>query len=214
MTTNTNLTVSRTTREERVEQARALRAQGYKVRELPDLMGVSIGAIRSYLYDPDRSKEKARKDSYRGRCEDCGAPTDGTNGREAAPKLCLSCLGVRTHEERKWTPETILAAIRLFVEENGRRPSSGEWHRADRDRRFPPPQAVQREFGTWNAAIEAAGCEVNSKPRFPSRAESERRQLVVRRMAAKGKSIQEIACELDLAAASVRYYLDRDGVAA
>ena len=32
-----------------------------------------------------------RRERYAGVCGNCGKPTDGSNGREKAPKLCVDC---------------------------------------------------------------------------------------------------------------------------
>ena len=56
----------------------------------------------------------------------------------------------------RWTPELIVYAIELWVRRYGRAPVANEWDRAGED--HPSRQTVQRVFGRWNAAIEAAGC--------------------------------------------------------
>ena len=65
----------------------------------------------------------------------------------------------------RWTQERILAAIRQFAKANGRPPKAKEWQRAGRAltkahetrRSYPSCLTVVSAFGTWNAAIEAAG---------------------------------------------------------
>lgn len=64
--------------------------------------------------------------------------------------------------------ERIIAAIRAFARRKGRPPTAREWQKpvqgrggrsriGPRSARRPPTRIVQRVFGTWNAAIEAAG---------------------------------------------------------
>jgi hypothetical protein len=61
----------------------------------------------------------------------------------------------------RWTADLILYSIDLWARRYGRPPAANEWDRAGAD--HPSRQTVQRVFGTWNAAIEAAGF----RPRQP-----------------------------------------------
>lgn len=54
-------------------------------------MGISDNYARDLINDPDGSKLRARKDSYRGKCQRCDGPTDGSNGAAKAPALCQGC---------------------------------------------------------------------------------------------------------------------------
>jgi DNA-binding CsgD family transcriptional regulator len=45
--------------------------------------------------------EKCRKDQYGGECENCGAKTDGSNGRANAPKLCRYCAETKYAERNQ-----------------------------------------------------------------------------------------------------------------
>ncbi len=66
-----------------------------------------------------------------------------------------------------WTPERVVAAIQVFAEVYGRQPSYTDFNpsRAQREahKRFhedgcwPTGATVFRHWGSWNAAIEAAG---------------------------------------------------------
>jgi transcriptional regulator with XRE-family HTH domain len=90
------------TRLEKATIAQGLRAQGLLQRQIAERMGVAIQTVDSWLNDPDGSRLRARKNSYRGACEQCGAPTDGSNGPGKAPKLCLACSS-DAHAERMRT---------------------------------------------------------------------------------------------------------------
>lgn len=81
------------TRAERVAAAARLRADGLLLREIAERMGgVSVKTVSDWLNDPDGAKLAARKESYRGSCELCGAPTSGHNGRgPRAPRYCAHC---------------------------------------------------------------------------------------------------------------------------
>ena len=82
------------TRAESAAEAVALRALGLTHRQIADRMGLSRSYVSELCADPDGLKVLARKASYGGTCEKCGARTFGGNGRARAPKMCLACTTV------------------------------------------------------------------------------------------------------------------------
>jgi hypothetical protein len=127
--------------------------------------------------DPDGTTLRARKDSYAGSCVDCGTPTSGWEGRREDPR-CLLCASRKCAEERRiWTRGAVILAIQEWAHEHGEHPAMPDWNpwyarheindeaRAARAEeniaagRHPWPVSVIRAFGTWNAAIRAAGFE-------------------------------------------------------
>lgn len=78
-------------RADRAAEAAELRAQGLTYNQIAAHMGISRSYASSLICDPDGAKDRARKASYGRPCEQCGKQTDGSNGREKAPKLCLAC---------------------------------------------------------------------------------------------------------------------------
>jgi hypothetical protein len=165
---------------ERVAEAMLMRAQGKQLQQIADHFGVSVQAVSAWLADPDGTALRARKDSYSGLCDDCGAPTSGWKGRRAHPR-CVPCSNRKVGDERKiWTAEAVVLAIQEWAHEYGTPPAIPDWSptqaRINHDERRAAraeeniaagkhPWAVSaiRAFGTWNAAIEAAGFE----PRAP-----------------------------------------------
>lgn len=103
------------------------------------------------------SERCRRRTLYGGRCEDCGATTCN-GGAPPQPRRCLACASARKHAERHWTPEAIREALRAWAAEHGRTPTVPE---TVGDRALPPFATAQREFGSWNAALEAAGLPLN-----------------------------------------------------
>lgn len=167
-------TASRRTRAELVAEYRALLGEGLTVLEIAERYGRSYSAVANLLADPDGAKQRSRRKRYEGTCSVCGARTTGCNGRDAAPTLCAEHAREQQREVLLyWTRERILAAIHEWVEEYGRRPVATDWLRqvegslgqyvkAPRSqwvgsRRWPPVSSVQREFGSWANALEAAG---------------------------------------------------------
>jgi hypothetical protein len=61
----------------------------------------------------------------------------------------------------RWSRETTLAALHAWAETRGRSPSLEQWRRASAA--HPSAATVRRLFGSWNAAVSAAGFE----PRRP-----------------------------------------------
>lgn len=94
---------------------------------------------------------------YSRRCVDCGAVCN-TDGRVTdASERCKACAERRVHETRQWTPETVIAAINLWADRHGGVPPTATQWSAQTPSEFPYPSTVIREFGSWSAAITAAG---------------------------------------------------------
>ncbi len=87
----------RYTRAERLAQITNLRERRLTDRETAAALGLTYSGVRNILSDPDGSKQRERRERYRGTCEDCGSKTDGSSGYNA-PKVCGPCIAVRqTH---------------------------------------------------------------------------------------------------------------------
>lgn len=150
---------------EKAAIAARLRARGYTIRQIADELGMSRTYADGLLKDPDGSKDRARKQKYRGKCQDCGGPTSYTKGGYA--KHCQEC--AKEHNGKSyWNKERIVEAIQRFAEEHGRRPSSSEWLSPTADQKkntrfgkdgYPYATTVLYHFGSWANAIEAAGFE-------------------------------------------------------
>jgi Homing endonuclease associated repeat len=89
-------------------------------------------------------------------------------------RLALSDITLDRHGEPHWTRERIVIALKAWTRKNGRQPTADDWRRPRGARnRFDPlwtpgsrpdQSVVQRVFGSWNAAMLAAGLD----PRRPS----------------------------------------------
>jgi hypothetical protein len=115
--------------------------------------------------------ERCRKNlSYGGTCQRCGNRTSGGDGAAKAPALCASCSEDRNREERTiWSKERIVEEIHRWTSLAGRPPKATEWQRAGTAAQkrllvdihratgpWPTVTVVQRKFGSWANAIEAA----------------------------------------------------------
>jgi hypothetical protein len=166
------------TRAEKLAKILAYRESGYTQRDIATIMRMSRSGVSNLISDPDGSKQHARRERYRGSCLGCGAKTDGSGGRAKAPRYCLDCYPSSPEaaeiNARKmvWTRDLIVARIREWASIHGEPPAMGDWNswlaqvqyhdhdRADRfdsDTHWPWAERVVARFGTWNAAIEAAG---------------------------------------------------------
>src|ERR1700747_2190554 len=65
----------------------------------------------------------------------------------------------------RWTPETIVYAVTLWYRKHSRPPFTHEWDQAGEN--HPSRQTVSRVFGSWNAAIHAAGFQPRPRGRAP-----------------------------------------------
>jgi hypothetical protein len=156
------------TRDEKVAKAQMLRDQGVSVHGIADRMGAKYRTVFAWLNDPDLSKQRARRERYGKPCADCGKVTDGSNGRAAAPDYCQDCRRERDHER---SCAEIIAAIQRFAKRYGRPPRAPDFSpcdarrlghdwRAERyyaDGDYVATNTVLGVFGSWGAAIEAAG---------------------------------------------------------
>lgn len=144
-------------RAEKAKIAARLREQGYLIQEIADRMGVSRSYTSALINDPAGEQDRARKKSYQGVCERCGGPTSGSDGAAAARMTCGTCSRRLQTEERYWLPERIVDAIHRYAAIHGRPPTATNWKKGDVENDYPTTSTVQKAFGSWSAAIMAAG---------------------------------------------------------
>lgn len=163
-----------------------LRVTGMTLQQTADAIGISPSYAQELDTNPDGSRAKARKDSYRQPCVDCGAMTSGSEGLRETPR-CIPCakkfvIPLIT----KWPRERIIAKIQEWAALYGSPPSTTDWY-PGRCREFGDEERALRfeagdwpwftivvsHFGTFNTAIKEAGF----KPRRPyGYAENRRRK--------------------------------------
>lgn len=146
----------------------AIRA-GERPLHILDRLGVKSSAVYGFLNDPHGEKARARKGTYT--CPGCGREINADGG-QVNPRLCRPCDTEKRNTEAK---QRVIDAIREWDRRYGSPPSAVDWNRGPSTiRRFSPQRqreiaermaegdwpatnSVQRLFGSWNAAIEAAG---------------------------------------------------------
>lgn len=116
-------------------------------------MQTTSGRLRKWCSDRCR-----RTTLYGGTCKYCGTITNGSDGPGAAPDVCISCAA---GHYATWTREAIIACIQQWADESGGIPPATTDFVRGRADDLPVPSVthVQRMFGSWNAAIIAAGFE-------------------------------------------------------
>lgn len=171
----------------------ALRAEGLKYREIAAELGVPLQTVYAWVTDPDGAKLRARKASYAGRCADCGGPTTGNDGRNAAPERCFSCERERVQSmdpvERarqgrrrlaarlRYSRQDCIAAVRKVAHGRSRLFES-EYAASSKALGLPSlPTVIKRFDGSWAAACEAAGLEAVTNPARGWRKRSDREML-------------------------------------
>jgi hypothetical protein len=134
------------TRNERVEAARRMRADGVSVREIASQLGIHTGTVYRYLAAHS--------------CRSCGDWVVGDG------KICQPC-STRAANPRRWSRDELIAAARKWASLEGKPPTQADWRPAAEG---SPPNRWQREFPRWppagavgivfestNSFLEAAG---------------------------------------------------------
>lgn len=163
----------RARRRRRVARAVALSEQGLTRPEIAARLGIAHVTVSGYLRDPDGKKGRAYRAGRTGVCESCGGTTSNP-----AKTTCADCARARGPGPRRlWTKETVVAAIKAWVLTYGAPPRISDWgganatpeQRARYQRlrlgrthnktagRVPSAATAITLFGTWGAAIRAAG---------------------------------------------------------
>ncbi len=162
---------------ERIELAQRvaeMRASGMLFREIAGELGKSPSYLRNLASDPRGDKARARKDRGGNTCADCGTPVSYESVR------CMACAN-----RPYWTQDRIIAAIREWAAMDGSPPTATDWNSAlartrrdtgehplwsDYPGKWPTTWTAAAAFGSWNAAIAAAGFV----PRMPGGRGAER----------------------------------------
>jgi transposase len=213
------------TRAERYAQVKALRDEGLLLREISERVGLAKQTVHDLLSDPTGEKARERKARYRKPCVDCGTMTN-PNGKAPGGGRCISCNAARSREmSRKWVLDSINEWADLH---GGVPPTATDWNRAHAiaqgqkwrveryqatGRLWPSVKLAQDNFGSWRAAIEAAGFESFAPGYYGRDGEgicADRKDEIKARYGA-GESASEIAEDLGVCETTVRYWLHLTG---
>lgn len=168
-----------------------------------DFFGIGYTWARTLL-SGDHAKARQRKQGYRRPCpgyggQPCGRLMDGSNGRQG-PRLCHVCQGIKQHAERPWKQAQVVEVFQAFYAYYGRSPSAADTSLAPSLLRkysparcdeilqvhadaaaglvpwLPHPSVVQRECGSWAAALALAGLPPNKSGGRAHRGPYQRKQ--------------------------------------
>jgi hypothetical protein len=155
----------------RVSEAVALVRQGLKGAEIAEAMGIGRSQVFALLKDPLGVQARERKGKRYGLCADCGRKVFNSGSYDIQER-CAACHGLH---QRAQSAAWIIEAIQDWHERYGVPPSAQDWNTAPSqleqmhperrlihqariaERKWPRTSSVQSAFGTWSAAIEAAG---------------------------------------------------------
>jgi hypothetical protein len=98
--------------------------------------------------------ERLRPDERRPTAEAVRAHFGSWRGALLAAGLEAPPAGIAPES---WTRKKVIAALVAFAEKAGRTPKGLEWRNAGTDPRHPNVATVERIFGSWSAAVTAAG---------------------------------------------------------
>jgi hypothetical protein len=128
------------------------------------------------------ARDRKGRLSKRGLCNRCYYVQFARMGANpidsAAYRAIRHDLYVDRYGEPKWTPDAIVLAIQRWARDHdGRPPTARDWdrprrrHDVNKPGRLNAPRSghpskwtVVKKFGSWNAAIEAAGFEPRTRP--------------------------------------------------
>lgn len=157
-----------------------MRRDGASLQSIGNRYGVSRERIRQIVAEnfPEVNRAVNEERDERNRqlrvCPDCGGP------KAISAQRCRTC---RTKRDTKWTQDEIIAAMQEFHRRYGKTPSCTEWNpslarwrkqpdvaeKFAADGCWPSVQTVMQRFGSWTAAVDAAGLPRNRAGR-PARA--------------------------------------------
>jgi hypothetical protein len=136
-------------RAERVHAAQRMARDRVPIKDIAEILAISPRTARAYL--------------TAGHCADCGTPV-------ITAELCPKCASRRAARPRIARAQA-LRAIRNWTQETGHSPRVEEWaptndpsHKWAREYpRWPSNVTIRTHFGSWSAALEAAGLPVSRK---------------------------------------------------
>lgn len=149
-------------RHQRTRQVLALKREGLNGLQIADRLGLG----KSYVYELIAEGE-GRGGRPPSECEACGDRVGKTSRR-----WCRRCYRLGRVRET-WPSHRIVAALQQCAEVTGRRPGAADFNPTmarqkgwpERARRYeeygwPSTSTIQERFGSWNAAMLAAGFRV------------------------------------------------------
>lgn len=207
----------------RPEIARLREVEGLEWKEIGARLGLARSTVFDYYSDPTGNLARARKAQYQTPCSECGKLTNPNGLRP-----CVRCRACSKAFVSRVARERVIEAIQDWSEEHGGiPPAATDWNpphaitlghpeKAEKfheaNGRWPYTSSVVPLFGTWNAAIRAAGFEPRPAGRYSRDGEDPEIIADTVRRYLGGMSAYSIAREDGLHDSTVRYRLQKAGV--
>lgn len=158
--------------------------------------------------------ERCRKTQYDLVCVECGGRADGTSPSRLSDRdkpVCIACAALHYSV---WTREAVVVCMQKWADLNGRTPSATDFTKAQASGYdVPTVNHVRHRFGTWSAAVRAAGLPPRATGRPPGRSplNAGQRAECARRYAA-GESSTVIAADIRCSPQVVTHWARAAGV--
>lgn len=144
--------------------------QGLSLEEIGEQLGVKRQRVKQMLdqigEDATPPDEAAKLRSRKRRAEVESLIREAVRNGASTRSEIAAAAGItpnhpqlrgRFLSERKWNKESIVAALKRFYAARKKPPRASVWATGNRPDYCPDVSTVQRYFGSWNAALEAAG---------------------------------------------------------
>jgi len=209
MSANPNL--PKRPRSEWAADALELNAQGMNGVQVAERLGISRSFAYSLLSDPDGTRERERKRRYYGECVDCGAPTSYGVEYER-------CAGCAPKHLRRLTRRWVIDSINEWFDMFGAPPTATDWNQSytrvhgpawrvaryqATGRVWPSVSTARDHFGSWNAAIEAAGFDPTPPGRYGREGEDPDAVAETVRLYRSGLTCAQVAERMGISAGGV-----------
>ncbi len=129
-----------------------LRAAGFDARARRWTRGEVIDALRAWAVQHGRAPVVA---DWQHASAEHPSPQTAARLFGSWPDALLTS-GLSIKRRHRWQRQEILHAIQEWTVEHGRTPKRADWYRREPHGRHPSTGTVHHNFGSWNAALQAA----------------------------------------------------------
>lgn len=170
---------------------------GHNGLAIASKLGVSKSRVYESLNDPTGEKSRARKAKAQRPCVDCGEPCNTDGSRSEPSERCHRCACAKQSADAKWKPDTVPPMASEWGDSFRRHPDfeKGGW---------PTATTVAYRFGTFNAAVEAAGLQPAHRPGGQPRKPLTREQLAATAALAQEHGLEGAAKRLGMTVVGVQ----------
>lgn len=133
-------------------KAGQLKEIGRSNAEIAKILGLTMNTVRCYVDDPEGKLRDKWRAANANICPKCGDPNVSPYA-----KICNNCNRLELAAQKKrWTRERVIGGLQRFYFEQGL-PLTQANLNLHSSPNYPNPSTCQSYFGSWSAAVEAAG---------------------------------------------------------